>query len=99
MVKNLLSPKWQKIITTKNLIKKGLSTTQIMRQLGVKKSFVSYWRNHELKETHFRKKKLPIKYIKWLVEVAQNRPVSECSSRIMARIINKKYKNDINGIN
>ena len=35
-----------------------------------------------------------MKYIKWLLEVAENRLVSECSSRNMARVINKKLKKD-----
>ena len=94
MGKNFLNPKWQLAITVKNLITKGVPTRQIIRQLKVTKQYVSYWRHHELKKTHFRKKKLPVKYIKWLVGAAKNRPVSECSSRIMARIINKKLKKD-----
>ena len=94
MVKTLLKKKWQLAITTKNLINKGVPTRQIMRELKVNKQYVSYWRHHDVENTHYRKKKLPLKYIKWLVEVAQNRPVSECSSRIMARIINKKFKKD-----
>ena len=40
------------------------------------------------------KKKLPDKYIKWLVELDKNKLVSECSSRSMARILNKKIEKD-----
>ena len=94
MVKNLLNKKWQLAITVKNLINNGVPTRQIMRQLKVNKQYVSYWRYHEVKNTHMRKKKLPMKYINWLVNAAQNRPVSECSSRMMTRILNKKLKKD-----
>ena len=92
MGKNLLSEKMQKAITVKNLLKNGVPTREIMKQLGVSKQYISYWRHKDIKQTHFRKKKLPVKYIKWLVRTAQNRPVSECSSRTLARIINKKLK-------
>ena len=94
MVKNLLSEKMQKAITVQNLIKKGVPTRDIMKQCGVNKQYISYWRHKEIKETHYRKKKLPTKYIKWLVEIASNRPVSECSSRNMARVLNKKLKKE-----
>ena len=56
MVKNLLSPKMQKAITVKNCIKQGMSTSEIMKKFKVNKQYVSYWRNHEIKNTHYRKK-------------------------------------------
>ena len=94
MVKNLMSTKMQLAITVKNLIAKGVPTREIMKQLGVNKQYISYWRHKEIKETHYRKKKLPIQYIKWLVKLASNKLVSECSSRIITRILNKKLKQD-----
>ena len=56
MVKNLLSEKMQKAITVQNLIKKGVPTRDIIKQCGVNKQYISYWRHKEIKETHYRKK-------------------------------------------
>ena len=94
MVKNLMSKKMQLAITVQNLIKKGVKSSQIMKQCKVTKQYISYWRHYEIKETHYRRSKLPVKYIHWLVEKAANRPVSECSSRHMTRLLNRKLKND-----
>ena len=94
MVKNVLGQKMQKAITVKNLINKGVSTREICKRFGVNKQYVSYWRHNNIEETHYRKKKLPIKYIKWMIDISKDKPVSECSSRNMSRIINKKLKED-----
>ena len=45
----------QKAITIKNLIGK-IPTREIMKRFNVTKQYISYWRNHEIKETHYRKK-------------------------------------------
>ena len=84
----------QLAITVKNLINKGVPTWQITKQCGVTKQYISYWRHNKIKMTHYRKKKLPLKYMKWLVSMAENRLVSECSSRNMARVLNKELKKD-----
>ena len=94
MVKNFMSEKIQKAITIQNLIKQNVPTKEIMKRFKVSRQYIHYWKYKKLKETHYRKKKLPIKYIKWLINKASNRPVSECSSRNMARILNRELKRE-----
>ena len=94
MVKHMLSKKTQNAITIKTLLKQGVSPKEICTKLKVSKQVVSYWKRHEVKETHYRKMKFPQKYIKWIVEMAKDQPISQFSSRHMARLLNKKLKKD-----
>ena len=66
-----------------------------MKQLRVTKKSVYYWKHHDIQETHHRRSKLPIKYIKKIVSLAQNQPTSEYSSRKLTRILNRDLEKDI----
>ena len=94
MVKHIQSKKTQNAIKIKTFLNQWVSPKEICIKLKVSKQVVSYWKRHEVKETHFRKMKLPQKYINWIVEMAKDKPVSEFSSRYLARLVNKKLKND-----
>ena len=65
-----------------------------MKQLRVTKKSVYYWKHHDIQETHHRRSKLPIKYIKKIVSLAQNQPTSEYSLRKLTRILNKDLEKD-----
>ena len=90
----MLSKKIQNAITIRTLLKQGVSPKEICTKLKVSKQVMSYWKRHDVKETHYRKMKLPQKYIKWIVEMAKDKPDSQFSSRYLARLFNKKLKKD-----
>ena len=58
MGKNLRSKKIQMVITVKKLIDKGVPTREIMKQLGVSKQYISYWRHRAVKKSIIKKNKI-----------------------------------------
>ena len=81
-------------ITIRYLWSKNISKKEIQRKLGVSRQVVEYWLNKDENKPHTRKLKLPMKYIKKIVKLAENRPVSEMPSRKIAMIINAQLKKD-----
>ena len=81
-------------VTVKSLLDKGYTQIWIARKLGVKKQRVNYWAKNPVRTEQKRKRKLEEKYIKRIIELAENKPTSEMSSRRIAYIINKKLKDD-----
>ena len=71
-----------------------MAPREICKKYKVSKQAVSYWKNHEVKETHARKEKLPEKYQQILVDTAQDQLISKYSSKKLARIMNNRLAID-----
>ena len=79
----------------KALLEKGYSQIWIARKLKVKKQRVNYWAKTPLKTVQNRRRKLDNKYIEEIINLASDQTTSSMSSTKIARIINKKLKEDV----
>ena len=76
------------------MLEKGYSQIWIARKLKVKKQRVNYWAKTPLKTVQNRRRKLDNKYIEEIINLASDQTTSSMSSTKIARIINKKLKED-----
>ena len=67
-------------VTVKTLLQEGYSQIWISRKLKISKQRVNYWSKADIKTTVVRKNKLPDKYIKKIISLAQDKTTSEMSS-------------------
>ena len=84
-------------VLIKKLIDKGYKPAYITNKFGFSKQKISYWKKNDIKYVQKRRKKLPEKYIKEIIRLAENQTTSNMGSRKIASIINKKLKED--GVN
>ena len=78
--------------TVKTFLDAGYSQSWIARKLKVPRQKVNYWAKHPLKTVQYKKRKLPIQYIKRIIKLASNKTTSNMSSAKIAFIINKMLK-------
>ena len=87
----------EEAVLIKKLIDKGYKPAYITNKFGFSKQKISYWKKNDIKYVQKRRKKLPEKYIKEIIRLAENQTTSNMGSRKIASIINKKLKED--GVN
>ena len=81
-------------VTVKSLLQRGYSHIWIARKLKVKRQKVNYWAKHPIKTKQKRRRKLEEKYIKKIIDLAENKTTSMMSSSRITRLINKELLKD-----
>lgn len=77
----------------KKLLQRGLRNFEIARLLGIKKEKVWYWSKTEIKENQIKKKKFKDIYNQNIQKWANNKVISQRSSRKTSSMINSVLQN------